>query len=88
MPLRAGYHRPASEMPFISGVSLAGRWWPIIECWLGSFEVLQGIWTSIVKKPYIFVIFQGWEGGGPDPVPPPPPLIHTCNSHVNMASLT
>ena len=26
---------------------------------LGSFVVLQGIRTSIAKKPYIFVIFQG-----------------------------
>ena len=41
-----------------NGVSLAGRWWPNIECWLGSFVVLQGTRTSIAKKSYIFVIFQ------------------------------
>ena len=46
------------------------QWWPNIECWLGSFVIFQGIWTSIAKKPYIFVIFQG----GPDPLSPPPPL--------------
>ena len=23
-------------------VSLAGRWWPNIECWLGSFGIFQG----------------------------------------------
>ena len=45
--------------------SLVGRWWPITECWLGSFVVLQGIQTSIAKRPYIFVIFQG---SGP-PIP-------------------
>ena len=33
-----------------------------IECWLGSFVICQGIWTSIAKKPYSFVIFHG--GGG------------------------
>ena len=29
--------------------------------------IFQGIWTSIAKNAYIFVIFQG----GPDPLPPP-----------------
>ena len=38
-----------------------------LECWLDSFVIFQGIWTRIVDKPYIFVIFQG----GPDPRPPP-----------------
>ena len=28
--------------------------------------IFQGIWSSITKKPYIFVIFQG----GQNPVPP------------------
>ena len=47
------------------GISLAGRSWPNIECWLGSFVIFQGaeIRTRIAKKPYIFVIFQ--EGSGP-----------------------
>ena len=36
------------------------------KCWLGIFLIFQGIGTSIAKKPYIFVIFQG----GPDPGPP------------------
>ena len=34
---------------------------------LRSFVIFQGIQTSIAKKPYIFVIFQG---GGLDPLPP------------------
>ena len=50
----------------IQKVSLAGRWWPNIECWLGSFVIFQGVRTSIAKKPYIFVIFQG----GQDPLSP------------------
>ena len=31
----------------------------ILGCWLGSFVILQGLRTSIAKKPYIFVIFRG-----------------------------
>ena len=38
--------------------------------WLGSFVIFKGIQTSIAKKPFIFVIFQG----GPDTLSPPPPL--------------
>ena len=30
-----------------------------IEYWLGSFVIFQGIWTSIAKKAYSFVIIQG-----------------------------
>ena len=57
------HHRPASE-------TLAGRWWPITECWLGSFVVLQGIQTSIAKRPYIFCDFSGGGGGVRTPYPP------------------
>ena len=57
----------------LNGVSLTGRWWPNIECWLGSFAVLQGIRASIAKKPYIFVIFQG---GSVPPVPPLDPRMY------------
>ena len=57
----------------LNGVSLACQWWPNIECWLGSFMIIQGILTSIAKKPYIFVIFQA-GGEVPDPLPPLPPL--------------
>ena len=45
--------------------------------------IFQGIWTSIAKKPYIFVIFQGGGGAGaqgPDPVPPP---LNMCMYHSN-----
>ena len=47
----------------------------MIKCWLGSFVVLQGIQTSIAKKPYIFVIFQGRSG----PLSPllDPPMAYT-----------
>ena len=45
-----------------------------MECWLGSFVVLRGIRTSIAKKPFIFVIFQG----GPDLPVPPSGSAHAC----------
>ena len=38
-----------------------------------SFEIFYGIWTSIEKKNYIFVIFQGGGGGGGGSGPPVPP---------------
>ena len=53
----------------LNGVSLAGPWWPNIECWFGSFENFQGIRINIARKPYISVIFQG-GGGVPAPCPP------------------
>ena len=61
----------------LNGVSLAGHWWPNIESLLGSCVILQGIRTSMAKKPYIFVIFQGRSG---PPVPPPPP---SGSAHVS-----
>ena len=63
----------------LKGVSLVGRWWPNIECWLSIFVIFQGIRTSIAKKPYIFVIFQG----GPDPLSPPP----SGSAHEHVATI-
>ena len=70
------YKRAIIDPPAKRHLTLVGRWWPNIECWLGSFVVLQGIRTSIAKKPYIFVIFQG----GGVRIPAPPLLIRTCYS--------
>ena len=55
-----------AKLPF-KGVTLAGRWWPNIGCWLGSFMIL--IRTSVAKEPYSFVFFQ--EGSGPPAACPP-----------------
>ena len=55
--LKAGHHRPASETPF-NGVSLACRWWPNVECWLGCSENFRG---------FVLVLLRG-----PDPLSPPP----------------
>ena len=35
------------------------QWCPNIECWLDNFVIFQVIWTSIAKKIYNLVIFQG-----------------------------
>ena len=66
----------------LNGVSLAGRCWPNIECWPGSFVIIQGIQSSVAKKPNIFVYFQGGRAGSPaplmdPPIYPPPPPTHT-----------
>ena len=59
IPLISGHHGPASKTP-IKCISVACRRWPNIKCWPSSFVIFQGIWTSIAKKSYSFVIFQGW----------------------------
>ena len=75
------YKRPTIGPPakhHLNSVSLAGRWWPNIECRHGSFVVVQGIWTSIAKKSYIFFYFSG----GLDPLSPPPPPPPSGSVHV------
>ena len=52
-----------TDYAVLSGVSLAGRIWPNIECCLGSFVITQGQPDCIAKELYSFMIFQ-WEGGG------------------------
>ena len=44
------------------GLSMVGRWWPNIECWLGSFVIFQ----------------EGVGSGPPAAPPPPldPPMLH------------
>ena len=39
-----------------NGVSLAGRLWPNITCWLRSFASFSGLWTSTAMEPYSIVI--------------------------------
>ena len=61
IPLKGGHHQPTREMPckrhFPGGPKMAQY-----GIWLGSFVIFHGIWTSIAKKPYSFVIFHGWSG--------------------------
>ena len=48
--LKAGHHRPASETPF-NGVSLACRWWPNVEYWLGCSENFRGFDLVSLRGP-------------------------------------
>ena len=48
--LKAGHHRPASETPF-NVVSLACRWWPNVECWLGCSENFRGFDLVLLRGP-------------------------------------
>ena len=68
---KADYHRLASETP-LNGFLLEGRWWANIKCWLGSFEIFQGIRISTALKPYILWIFRWWVSGPPVPALDPP----------------
>ena len=53
----------------LNGVSLEGWWRPNVECWLGSFLVLQRIRTSITKKLDILWFFSVLGGRYGPPVP-------------------
>ena len=64
IPLKAGHHGPASEMP-LNGVLLVCLLWPNIECWLGSFTILRES-RPVLLKNLIFCDFPG----GPDPLSP------------------
>ena len=55
-----------------NGVSLAGRWWPFIECVLGSFVIFPG-WSGPVLLRNLFFVF--FRGGGPDLCPPLDPRM-------------
>ena len=46
IPLKAGHHRPPAKH-----IKMEFSWWANLECWLGSFVFIQGIWTSIEKHP-------------------------------------
>ena len=75
IPLKVGHHRPASD------VSLADRWWPNIECWLGSFVIFQGFRNSIANELYSFAIFRGpWPPVAPTPFFVSAPATSLCTS--------
>ena len=87
--LEMGHHPPVSETPFkwrFAGVS-SGLRTVIVKIpghtnLLGNFVFFQGILTSIAKKPYNFVIFQG----GPDPCPPLDPHMAFLVVNINTVN--
>ena len=67
---RAIISQPAKR--HLNGISLACRWWPNMECLLGSLLIFQGIRTSLLRNALIFLwFFKGWV---PDPLPLDPPI--------------
>ena len=85
--LKAGHHRPASETP-LNGVSLACRWWPNVECWLGSFENSWGSGPVLLRNSIFLWFFGGGGGGGGGggwsgpPVPPLDPRMGPDNVYT------
>ena len=69
-----------------NGVSLACRWWPNIECWLGNFVIFRGSGQVLPGNPIFLWFFRG----GPDPCPPPPPLwtLHSLISVIVVHNLS
>ena len=70
LSLKVGHHWPASETP-LNGFSLACRWWPNVECWLGSFENFRGSGPVLLRNSIFLWIFRGGGGGGVRPPAPP-----------------
>ena len=68
---RAIFGTPAKR--HLNGVSLVSRWWPNMECWLGSFVIFLGIRTSSAKESYIFCDFSGGSR---------PPVSLSGSAHV------
>ena len=81
--LNAGQHRHANETPcHLNGVSLACRWWPNIQCWLGSFVIFRGSGPILLENAIFLCFFSGGSG---HPVPPTP--IWMGRSKINTAYL-
>ena len=85
---------PFPAKPHLNGISLACRWWPNIECWLGSFVIVRGSRPVLLRNPIFLWFFRGrgGEGGGVGtPCPPPPLWIRTWQTrpfyvHADLSS--
>ena len=54
----------------LNGVSQMSRWWPNIECWLGSFVIIHiGLGTVFLRKPIVLGVSR--EVRTPSPFPNP-----------------
>ena len=68
----------ATAKHHLNGISLVGRSWPNIECWIGSFVILRGSGPVLLKELYIFAILQEVPYRLP-PAPTPHLWIRTCS---------
>ena len=66
----------------LNGFSLAGGWWPNIECWLGSFEALHGDLDQYCLVALYFCDFSG--KGVRTPCPPLDPPMIVVSSHLTQ----
>ena len=64
-----------------NGVSLAYRWWPNIECWLGSFVIFRGSGPVLLRNPIVLWFFSGGNGGR-NPLFPTPSLDPRMNEVI------
>ena len=81
IPLLAGHLRSTSETPFkcrFPGVPIMAQ----NLNWLGSFTILRGSGPVLLKKIYIFVIFEGRSG---TPAPPPSGSAHALHPPVSKS---
>ena len=69
----------------LNGLSLGGRWWPYIECWLGSFVIFKGIQTTFAKIPYNFCDFPERVQ---TPCPPTPLDLRMRQQQKNACKIT
>ena len=71
----------------LNGVLLADRWWPNIECWLGSFGIFIGSGPILLENPVFFVIFRRGGGGGVRTPCPHSGSAHALHLHVSINAL-
>ena len=65
----------------LNGLSLACRWWPNIECWLGSFGIFRGSGPILQRNPIFLWFFRGGEGRPPALPSGSVHVIHTRREH-------
>ena len=57
-----------------NGVSLAGRWWPNIGCWLGSFVIFRRSGPVLLRNTIFLWFFRGSQ----------PPVLSSGSAHASL----
>ena len=63
IPLKVGAIIGPPAKCHFNGVSLAGRWWPNFECWLGNFVNFRGSGSVLLRNPIFLWIFRRGPSG-------------------------